>query len=148
MPEYRKILEETVDHCRNPHFTATRYFLSHPDPVICRIAVRLSDEKRYPRMDLQEQPDISFMLEKDRIEWGRGLEKQMEAFVRSIRLDLFALKSAYIIRQMSDIEKKIKDIQLQGKIDEEMDLMREHQRLDKNKKVLSKELGERIILKM
>ena len=147
-PAYRKILVETVEHCHEPHFSAARYFLSHPDSVISRIAVHLSDEKYYPRLDLSDPIDASSMSEKDRIEWEGGLEKQMEVFERSIRRDLYALKSAYIMMKMSDIEKEIKELQKRGEIDEAIKLMKEHYRLDEIKKVLSKELGERIILKM
>ena len=147
-PEYRKILEETVERCHEPNFSAARFFLYHPDPVVSRIAVHLSDEKYYPRLDLQEPIDTSTMSEKDRIEWERGYEKQIEIFERSIRRDIFALKSAYILRKMNDISKEIKDLQTQGEIDSSMDLMKEYNRLRAINKVLSKELGERIILKM
>jgi DNA primase len=146
--EYRKILEETIAHCREPQFAAERYFLSHPDPAVCRIAVHLSDEKYFPRLELQDRIDTSSMSEKDRKEWERGFEKQIEAFERSIRRDLYALKSAYIMKQMSDIEKKIKDLQITGEIDVIMNLQKEYYQLKMIDKVLSKELGERVIKRM
>ena len=147
-PEYRKILEEAVEHCHEPHFAATRYFLSHPDTVVSRIAVHLSDEKRYLRLDLQDPVDTSNMSEKDRIEWDRGFEKQLEVFERAIRRDLYTLKLAYIMRQMNDIEKKIKVLPIHEAIDETADLMKEYNRLKEINKALSKELGERVIPKM
>jgi len=147
-PEYRKMLEEAVDHCRDMHFSTMRYFLSHPDPVVGRIAIHLSDEKRYPRMELKDQIDTSSLSAKDRIEWERDNEKQVEAFMRSIRLDLFALKSAFITTKMNDIEKEIKELQKQGAIDDAIDLMKEHTRLKTINMALCKELGERIVLKM
>jgi len=147
-PEYRTILEETVGHCREPHFAASRYFLSHPDPAISRIAVNLMDEKYYPRFEIQEPADIDSMSKDEREEWKKKITKQMEEFERLIRRDLFALKNAYVKKQISDKVKEIKDLQKQGKIDESIRLLHEYQRLNEIKKVLSKELGERIILKM
>ena len=147
-PEYRIILEETVKRCREPHFTASRYFLSHPDPVISRIAVNLMDEKYYPRFDIQEPADTASMTDDEWKERSRKIIKRMEEFERLIRRDLFALKIAYIMQQISDIRKDIKDLQQRGEIDESIRLMYKYNRLNEIKKVLSKELGERIILKM
>ena len=147
-PDYRKILEEAVENCDEPHFTAMRYFLSHPDPDVSRIAILLSDDKHFPCLDFPEQIDPSSMSENDRKEWERSYEQQIEAFERAIRRDLYAFKSAFIIQQMNNMGKKIKDLQVKGKIDESMDLMKEYDQLKEINKVLSKELGERIILKM
>ena len=99
-------------------------------------------------MDLPDQIDVISMKEKDRIEWERRNEQQMEAFVRSIRLDLFALKSASIMMKMNEIEKEIKILQVGGEIDAIMYKMSEHNRLKTINMAISKELGERIILKM
>jgi len=147
-PEYRKILEETIKHCHEPDFTAARYFLYHPDPGICRIAVHLSDYNYFPRLDLPQRIDISAMSKKDQIEWERGYEKQIDTFERLIRRDIFALKSAHIIRQMNDMEKEIKSLQINGDIEAAMEKMKDYSHLKAINKVLSKELGERIILKM
>ena len=147
-PEYRRILEEAVEHCHEVHFTAMRYFLSHPDPVISRIAIHLSDEKYFPRLDFQDRIDTSSMSKEEQKEWAHELEKQIEVFEWKIRHDLYAFKSAYIMQQMNDIGKKIKDLQKHEDIDESMNLMKEYNQLREINKVLSKELGERIILKM
>ena len=147
-PEYRTILEETVRHCREPHFKASRYFLSHPDPVISRIAITLTDDKYYPRFDIPLPMDSSSLSDEERQERNREIIKQMEDFERLIRRDLFSLKIAYIMHQISDIRKEIKDMQHRGEIDESIKLMHQCNRLNEIKKVLSKELGERIILKM
>jgi DNA primase len=147
-PEYRIIMEETVRLCDEPHFTASRYFLSHPDPAISRIAINLTDDTYYPRFDIQEHPNISSMPEEEKKEWQQKVIKQMEEFERHIRRDLFSLKIAYIKQQISEIRKKMKDLQKRGEMDESIRLIPELTRLNEIKKALSKELGERIILKM
>ena len=147
-PEYRKILEETVEHCREPQFVAVRYFLSHPDPVISRIAVNLMDENQFPHFQLQDTANVAAMTVRERKEWERKREDQIEEFEQKIRRDLFSFKIAYIMRQMNDIEKKIKALPIHSAIDETADLMKEHSRLKAIDMALSKELGERIIPKM
>ena len=147
-PEYRAILEETVRLCREPNFKASRYFLSHPHPAISRIAMHLTDESYAPRFEINERRDVSTLSEDEKKDWKQKIIKQMEDFERHIRRDLIALKNAYIVQQIKDINKKIKDLQMQGENDELMKLMQEQKRLNDIKKVLSKELGVRIILKM
>ena len=147
-PAYRKMLEEAVEHCQEPGFVASRYFLSYPDEVISRIAVHLSDEKYFPPSDLQDMKDTSSMSVQERETYERIHEKTIENIEHSIRSDLFALKWAYIMQQLSDIEKKIKHLQVSYEIDAILDLMKEHKRLKEIEKALSKELGERIVLKM
>ena len=75
-------------------------------------------------------------------------EKKMEIIERSISHDLFALKEAYTLQQIKDVDKEMKDLQARGNIDEAIALMKELTRLNTQKIKLSKELGERIILKM
>ena len=147
-PEYQMILEETVARCHKPHFQASRYFLSHPDPAISRIAIKLTDDTYHPRFEIKEIPDITSIPENERKELEQEIIKQMEEFERVIRRDLFSLKIAYIMQQISDINKKIKELQSRDEIDGSIKLMSELKRLNEIKKVLSKELGERIILKM
>jgi DNA primase len=148
IPEYRKILEEAVEHCHEQRFSAMRYFLYHPDPNVCCIAVYLTDEKYFPHLDLQEQSDVSSKKEKDRIEWERGYTEQIEVLERAIVYDLFALKSAHNLQQLNDTGKAIKDLQTRGEIDESMKLMKEYNRLKAINKELSKKTGERVVLKM
>jgi len=147
-PEYKKILDETVERCRDPHFSASRYFISHPDPVVSRTAINLMDDKYHPHFDIQDIPDISSMSDYEQKELQREVIKQVEEFERVIRSGLLSLKIAYIMQQISDISKEMKDLQIRNEIDESIKLMGEYKRLNEIKKRLSKELGERIILKM
>ena len=147
-PEYRAMLEESVMLCDDPHFIAYRYFLSHPDPMISRIAINLTDEKYYPRLDLQLTTDTSSMPEQERKEWESETEKKMEELERMICRDLLSLKAAYIGRKINDISSTIRELQKQGKIDESIKLLNELNQLKAIDKVLCKELGERVIKKM
>ena len=147
-PEYRTMLEECVMLCQEPHFSASRHFLSHPNAAISRIAINLTDEKYTPHIDLPEPADTSSMSAKERKEWERSMERKIEDFERKISHDLFSLKNAFIMQQISDISNEIRDLQKRGETDESIKLMKKLHRLNEIKSALCKELGERIILKM
>mgnify|MGYP000955154863 FL=1 len=83
--------------------------------------------------------------EEEREEMNR---RQMKMRERAIVRDLFALKGAHLLQQIAGINKKIKELQAEGRIDEAIEQMKEQKRLNEIKLALSKELGERIILKM
>ncbi|MDR0796683.1 MAG: DNA primase [Tannerella sp.] len=147
-PKYREILEESVTLCREPHFKSSRYFLSHADPAVSMIAINLTDDKYIPGFDFRKPVDLSSMPANERVDYTIKIERQMEEFERMIRRDLFSLKIMYVMRQIGDIKKDIRDLQKKGEMDESIKRLNELNRLNEIKKVLSKELGERIILKM
>jgi DNA primase len=143
-PQYKNMLDEAVAHCNEPDFVSSRYFLSHPDPEISRTTIQLMDDRYSFRYD-------SWQTKKEGLtqaETQREVLQQTEVFEQAIRRDLFALKEAYVRKQISEIKNKIKDLQVEGKIDEVNELMKEQIRLNEIKILLSRELGERIILKM
>jgi len=149
-PVYKEMLDECVTRCCDPHFAASRYFLSHPNPVISRVAVDLMDDKFFSHLDFQDTVNVSDMPEKEQLAWKKEMERKMNEFERKINSDLYAFKMAYIMRQINDISHKIKDLQKQGETDESIRLLQEYNRLNEIKKILCKkvELGERVILKM
>jgi DNA primase len=145
VPHYKNILDEAVTHSLEPDFVASRYFLSHSDPLIGRTAILLMDNAWQPFFEnapAAAQP----ATRREQEETERLLLQQMEAFEHAIRRDLFALKDAYIRKQINDIKHKIKYLQTEGKIDEAFEQMKKQQFLNEIKKKLNKELGERIIV--
>ena len=74
--------------------------------------------------------------------------KRMKELERAVVHDLFALKGAYLLRRIADVNLRIKALQNEGRIDEAIELMKEQKQLNEIKVALSRELGERIILKM
>jgi DNA primase len=141
---YKNILDEAVAHCTEPDFVSSRYFQSHPDPEISLTTLHLMDD-RYPFRFDSGQTAKTALTENEK---ERERQQQMDAFEQAIRRDLFALKEAHIRKQISDINAEIKNLQIRGEIDRAIELITEQKRLNEIKKLLSKELGERIILKM
>ena len=156
-PQYKYILDEAVKLCEEDNFIAARHFLSHADPMISQIAINLTDNNHKQFFDETEleaiEAEIQEITDKDqlkRLNEEKELiqQKQLEEFIYVLRRDIFSLKEAYIIQKINQINKQIKELQNSGNIEEAIKLIAEQQQLNKIKILLSKELGERIILKM
>jgi DNA primase len=146
-PEYKTLLEEAVQRCRKEGFNSFRYFASHPDPILSRIALDLMDENyliHYEEKSAPPQPLAGLEL----MEWEREQHEQKRAFEQLIRRDLFALKDAHIRQKINSMSREIKRLQLEGKMEEVIVLMKELEQQNRIKSFLSNELGERVILRM
>jgi DNA primase len=146
-PEYKALLEEAVMHCREDGFSTFRHFLSHPDPSISSIATNLIDENYQIHYEEKTNPPES-LTGLERIEWEREQYEQKRTFEQLIRRDLFALKDAHVRQKISEMSREIKRLQLEGKVDEAIGLMKELEQQNKIKSFLSNELGERVIIRM
>lgn len=132
-PLFKEMLDEAATRCKEPGFIAQRYFLSHSNPNISRLAANLISDK--------------YQLSKYHTKY-RELEQEEDRLVQFVLRDIYGLKDAYIMRQIKEIQSKLKETQTSGDMEQAMDLIRQLTRLNEIKSVLSKELGERIILKM
>ena len=132
-PLFKRILDEAAEHCKDDNFVASRYFLAHQDQLISKLAANLMSEK--------------YQLSKYHTKY-REIEDERDKLDQLVIKDIFALKDAYILRQIKEIQAKMKELQTSGNMDEAMELMRKLVRLNEIKNALSKELGERIVLKM
>lgn len=132
-PLFKQILDEAAEHCQDEGFVAHRYFLAHPDPLVSQLAANLISEK--------------YQLSKYHSKFHE-LEDEKDMLDQLVIRDIFALKDAYIIRQIKETLGKMKEAQTAGNWEQAMELMKELTRLNDIKAVLSKELGERIVLKM
>ena len=128
----QQMLDEAVAHCKEEGFTAQRYFLAHPDSVISRVAANLLSEK--------------YQLSKYHSKY-REVEQEEEKLDQIVVRDIFALKEAYILNEIKQKEEELKHLS-SDETDKMFAIMKEITQLNEIKKILSKELGERIILKM
>lgn len=156
-PHYKHILDEAISHCHEDNFIAARHFLSHNDPSVCQTAISLTGTNHKQFFDDTELEEINAEIKEttDKKQLSKLqnikeqiLQKQMEEFEHALRRDIFAFKEAFIIQQINAIHKKIKELQTTGDIEEAIKLMAKLQQLNEIKVIISKELGERIILKM
>ncbi len=132
-PLFKKMLEEAANKCQIEGFIANRYFLAHPDPKVSHLAANLISEK--------------YQLSKYHYKY-KELENEESKLDQLIIRELYAFKDAYILIQIKKIQTQIKEVQSTGNMEEVFKLMKKLTRLNEIKTILSKELGERIILKM
>ena len=143
VPIFQSILDEAVSHVSEPGFRAESHFLSHSDEGVSRVAMYLMDD-RY-RTTEEEPEDNDRLTDDERKEIAQKRLKELE---KAIVHDLFALKGAYLLQRISAINSRIKELQTEGRLDEAIELMKEQKQLNEIKVALSRELGDRIILKM
>lgn len=132
-PIFKAMLDEAAEKCKTEGFIASRYFLSHPDANVSRLAANLISEK--------------YQLSKYHSKY-RELEQEQDKLDHLVIRDIYAMKDAYILRQIKETQFAIKDAHTQGNEEKVFELMKQLTRLNEIKNVLSKELGERIVLKM
>lgn len=132
-PIFKNMLDEAAERCKNEGFIANRYFLAHPDPNVSRLAANLISEK--------------YQLSKYHSKY-RELEQEEDKLDQLVIREIYAMKDAYIIRQIKETQLGIKEAHLKGNEDQVFELMKKLTHLNEIKNVLSKELGERIVLKM
>ena len=132
-PVFKQILDEAADRCREEGFVATRYFLSHPDPNISQLAANLISDK--------------YQLSKYHTKF-REIETEEEKLDYLVPREIYSLKEAYILREIKEIQTRIKEAQERKDLESVFELMKRQTHLNEIKSVLCKELGERIVLKM
>jgi len=133
---YRQIFEEAVMHLEDSDFDSGRYFLTHPVAEISRLASELMSDryhlsKIHAKMLGEEQGDKgSRLLE----------ENLLNSYVPRATTEL---KNAYVLHKIQEIKKELNT----GNPGDITVLITQLQQLQEIKRVLSKELGERIVLR-
>jgi DNA primase len=133
---YRQIFEEAVEHIDDPNFEASRFFLSHPDPQVSKLASELISD-RYQLSKIHSKILGEEMDDKN----SRLLERnRLNSYVPRATTEL---KNFYVLQKI----KEVKDAMKSGDQNDYVTLINQLQQLQEMKKVLAKELGERIVLK-
>ena len=132
-PMYRQMLESAAAMCPSSGFVSSRYFLSHSNPDVSKLAANLLSDK--------------YQLSKYHTKY-REIEEEKDRLESFVLRDLYALKDAYIINRIKETQQKLKEAQKEKNMDKSIELMKELSNLNAIKSALAKELGERIILKM
>lgn len=130
---YRLLFEEYERQFRDENFNPERYFLHHPNSAVSELTTDLITDK--------------YILSKIHSK-QKKMESDAERLVDLVPRVIVEYKNSIIIDQIKQklLElKKASDEKNNSKIDE---IMQEISRLDNVKKLLSKTLGERIILKL
>ena len=133
---YRQMFDEAVAYMEDVHFDSGRYFLSHPDPQVSKLASELMSD-RYHLSKIHAKILGEEMGDKS----SRLLEKNLlNSYVPRATTEL---KNFYVLQKIEELKKEMKS----GNKDDYVTLITRLKQLQEIKKVLSKELGERIVLK-
>lgn len=132
-PIYQQMLDEVVSQSRKEGFSASRYLLAHTDSEVSRTAADMLSEKyqlskvhsRFKEIETEEQNLNALLIH-----------------------GIYTFKDAFIRFRIKEVQGKIKEAQKQKNTDLLIELMTQLSKLNDIKSVLSKQLGERIILKM
>lgn len=138
-PLYKQMLDEAIEHVQQEGFTPSRYFLSHPDTQISKIAVDLiSDKYQLSKVHIKQFGENVSMEDTPLSE-----DKHL---IKHVPWVLTELKNAYVKQRMDEITEQLKEKQKEGNFELIMSLMTELKELKEVKKMLDKFLGERIVL--
>jgi len=139
-PIYTQILDEAVAKSSETNFQPSRYFLAHTDSQISRItAEMLSDKYQLSKVHIKQFGE-DVKAEDTPLAEEKHLGKNVPRIVTE-------LKDAYITKRIREIKEEMADRQKEGDWDAAIELMKQVKELEEVKKVLSKILGERIILR-
>ena len=148
-PMYKQILDEAVGQCEDDKFVASNYFLAHADLEISKLTADMMSTKYQVSKYFEDRDDVALTQttmseEQQKAEnEARKAEKEREQLERWVIHDIFVLKNAHIKHEIDEVNKRIKEFQS----DEEkvMDFLRRRMELDNIKRLLSRELGDRIV---
>ena len=133
---YRQMFEEAVAHMKDAQFDSGRYFLSHSDPQVSKLASELMSD-RYHLSKIHARILGEEMGDKR----SRLLERNLlNSYVPRATTEL---KNFYVLQKIEELKEEMKS----GDRDDYVTLITRLKQLQEMKKVLAKELGERIVLK-
>lgn len=139
-PLYAQIFEEAYRKAANEDFQPARYFTSHADENISKLAIEMVSDKyqlsKIHAKALGEEHDDekSVLLE----------ENSLEILIPRVTTEL---KNAYVMQQISLVMKKIKEAQKNDDFETTLKLLEEKKKLEEIKKLLAKMLGEQVIIR-
>ena len=121
-PVYQTIMDEFKRHCKDEGFKAEQFYKFHPDPSVSSLAIDMIADKY-----LFAKPNI---------------EAQLGELVTQL---LFEIKLTVINNQIADLEEGLKQAQVEGNWERQMQLMAHQPKLLEQRNAICKVLGNRVI---
>lgn len=137
---YAQIFEEAYRESVDKNFQPARYFTSHADENISKLATEMvSDRYQLSKIHAKalgedHDDENSILLE----------ENSLEMSIPRITTEL---KNAYVMKQISHVMKEIKEADEKGDFETTLRLLQEKKKLEEIKKLLAKMLGEQVIIR-
>ena len=129
-PLHRQLLKEAEMQLNDPNFSAERYFISHPNPAISRLAADMASD-RYRLSKSNEQA-----LTKD--------EERLHELVPRLLIDF---KLAILEEDMKQTIQQLSRPEVARDAQKAMEIMGHYKELTETLKEMAKRAGDRVILK-
>ncbi|MBN1463515.1 MAG: DNA primase [Paludibacteraceae bacterium] len=129
-PLHALLLENAKNQLHHPDFKAENHFLKHPNPAISQLALNLATDK-YTLSATQ----------------AKQLDKETDHLHHLVPKAVYEFKNKIILHRISEKMQEMKIANDEKNATRMDELMHELNALNEVKKALSKELGERIIIK-
>ena len=133
---YQLMLDEAVSNIDNKKFDSAHFFLNYPDPKVSKLASELLSD-RYHLSKIHSKILGEEVGDKN----SRLLEQNL--LQNHVPRATTELKNAYVLTKIDELKEEIK----KSNPDDYSTYISKLQQLQEIKKVLAKELGERIVLK-
>lgn len=130
-PQHRFILQEAVEHSREPDFQAERYFLAHPDPEISKLTAELINNR--------------YQLSKYHSKTQKVITDEERLYDLTDML-LTNFKSAYVREELKHIGRLLLDSETMKDNEKCTSLLQRYKNLHEVLRHISKQEGDRVIL--
>lgn len=130
-PLHRQMLAEAAEHIHNEGFTAERYFLAHPDPIISKLSTELIAD----RYQLSKYHSKAQRLVTD--------EERLFELVPTLMINF---KFAIISEEMKHMMYALQDPAVANDEEQCTSIMKRYSELREIKSIMAKRLGDRVVL--
>ena len=130
-PVHRRMLDEVMQRIHNEGFVASRYFFSHPDPQMARLAADLSSE----RYQLSKYHSRSQKIVSD--------DERLCELVPHLLTDL---KLAIVEDELKQVLSALQDRSVMTDAARYMEIMKRYKDLSEVQRLIAKRAGERVVL--
>ncbi len=130
-PLHRQMLTEATEHIHNEGFTAERYFLAHPDPIISKLSTELIAD----RYQLSKYHSKAQRLVTD--------EERLFELVPTLMINF---KFAIISEEMKHMVYALQDPAVANDEEQCTSIMKRYSELREIKSIMAKRLGDRVVL--
>jgi len=128
-PLHRQILTEATERIHNEGFTAERYFVAHPDPVISKLSVELISNR--------------YQLRKSQIEQMVTDEERLYELIPRLMINF---KYAIVCEELKHTLFALQNPAIANDETQCNSIMERYNELNKVKSIMAKRLGDRVIL--
>lgn len=133
VPLHRRILKEAESGLQNPDFVAERYFLTHPDPEVSKLAAEMvSDRYQLSKYHSKAQKIITD-------------EERLYELIPRLLLDF---KLSIVEEEMKHTLLALSDPAIANNPERYIDIMKRYKELQQTQSVMAQNAGDRVVLKL